>query len=268
MRRRKTGQAPFLWPILLVIAGVLLLLNNYLLIELNVLDYWPVIFVLFGLQLILRGDIAPSWQAQTFGITRGSVQDGVLEISSGEIDVKMQATHDSTRLAAGQYTARSRPRLHVRNNRATISMQRGQTWLFSLADWEIDLARDLPWTVLASAHFGQIEADLRGLAVRRGYFASGLGNVGIICSELGAELIVARSTFGDVRLAIPPDVPAIIHIEASPLTRVIRHSRQYRERPDHAIVTAAYEQTNAPPVQITLSSTFGNIHLMTAPDVG
>ena len=267
MSNRSTGNAPFLWPLLLVVAGVLLLLNNYLLIDLNVLEFWPIIFILFGLQLILRGDIAPSWQAQTFGITRGSVQSGTIEISSGEIDVSLQALADSGRLIAGQYTARSRPRLNVRNNRAALSMQRGQTWFLSMADWEVELAQDLPWTVLASAHIGQIDVDMRGLAIRRGYFASGLGNVRLICSDRGGGPIVARSTFGDVRLAIPAEVPAIIHIEASPLVRVIRHSRQYVERADHAIVTTAYEQTDAPAIEITLSSTFGNIHLMQAPAI-
>jgi hypothetical protein len=68
-----------------------------------------------------------------------------------------------------------------------------------------------------------------------------------------------------VRLAIPPEVPAIINVEASPLVRVIRHSRQYRELPDRTIITAAYEQTDAPALEITVSSTFGNIHLMQAP---
>ena len=36
--------------------GVLLLLNNYLIIDLNVLEFWLIIFILFGLQLILQGD--------------------------------------------------------------------------------------------------------------------------------------------------------------------------------------------------------------------
>lgn len=263
--RNQSGRAPLLWPLLLVVAGVFLLLNNFLLIDLNVLDYWPIALVLIGLQLLWRGDIAPSWQGQTFGITRGSVQDGALEISSGEIDVKLEALPNNERLIAGQYTARSRPKLSVRNNRASLSMQRGQTWWFSLADWDIGLASDLPWTILASAHLGQIDVDLRGLAIRRGYFASGIGNVRVICSERGSGPIVARSTFGEVRIAIPPDVPAIIYIEAGPLVRVIRHSRIYRELPDQSIVTRAYEETDAPAVEITLSSTFGNIHLMQAP---
>lgn len=266
--RKKSDRAPILWPILLVIAGVLLLLHNYLLIDLNVWEYWPLILVLVGLQLLWRGDIAPSWQAQTFGITRGSVQDGLLEISSGEIDVKVEALQESGRLVAGQYTARSRPSLSVRNNRVTLSMQRGQTWFFSLADWEVSLAADLPWTMLASAHLGQIDVDMRRLIVKRGYFASGIGNVRLVCSERGGGSLIARSTFGDVRLAIPPQVPAIIHVEASPLVRVIRHSRQYRELPDRTVVTTAYHETDAPPLEITVSSTFGNIHLMKAPPPG
>ena len=39
--------------------------------------------------LLVRGDLGITWQSQTFGITRGSVQSATLEASSGELDVKM-----------------------------------------------------------------------------------------------------------------------------------------------------------------------------------
>lgn len=264
MRRTQSSQTPFVWPLLLVVAGILLLLNNFFLISLNVLEFWPIVLILLGVQLLWRGDLAPSWQAQTFGITRGTVNSGSLEVSSGEIDVRLSAASRPDRLIMGQYTARSRPSLTVRSNRARLTMQRGHTWLLSLADWEINLARDLPWQLLVSAHIGQLDIDLRGLQIHQAYVASGLGDVRLVCSQFGEGAVFARSTFGDVRLAIPEDVAALIHLKTGPFCRVIRHSRRFLEQPDHTIVTDAY-RPDIPSLDITVSSTFGNIHLATVP---
>lgn len=263
--RAQSSQTPFLWPLLFVVVGILLLLNNFMLISLNVLEFWPIVLIFIGLQLLWRGDLAPSWQAQTFGITRGTVETGALEVSSGEIDVKLQALQRPGRLITGQYTARSRPNLMVRNNRAFLSMRRGNTWLFSLADWEINLSKDLPWAVLVSTHLGQVDIDLRGLTINRAYVATGIGNVRLVCPQLSNGPVVTRSTFGDIRLGIPEHVPAIIRLKISPLCRVIRHSRQFLEQPDHAIVTDTYSP-DAPALEVLVSSTFGNIHLITVPN--
>lgn len=261
----RSSQTPFLWPLLLVVVGILLLLNNFMLISLNVLEFWPLVLIFLGLQLLWRGDLALSWQAQTFGITRGTVESGVLEVSSGEIDVKLQASQRPGRLITGQYTARSRPNLVVRNNHAFLALRRGNTWLFSLADWEINLAKDLPWAVLVSAHLGQLDVDLRGLVISRAYIATGIGNVRLVCPQQSSGPIVTRSTFGDIRLGVPENVPVIIRLNLSPLCRVIRHSRQFLEQPDHAIVTDTYNP-DAPALEVMVSSTFGNIHLITVPN--
>jgi hypothetical protein len=264
--RSSANQTPFLWPLLLVIAGCLLLLNNFLLVSLDVTALWPVFLIFVGLQLLWRGDIAPSWQAQSFGITRGNVAEGLLEVSSGEIDVRLQAASREDRLIMGQYTARSRPSLQVRNNRATLRMQRGNTWLFSLADWNVELSRDLPWSMLVSSYLGQLDIDMRRLQVEHAYVASGIGDIRLICSDCLAGYVYARATLGDVRLAVPEGIPAIIRVKSGPLVRVIRHSRRYLEQPDRAIVTEEYEP-DAPAIQITVSSTFGNIHLISVPSL-
>jgi hypothetical protein len=198
----------------------MLLLHNFLLIDFDVTPYWPVLLIAVGIQLLLRGDIGPSWQAHTFGITRGSVQSASIEIESGELDVQVRALHKSGRLTAGQYTARSRPALSVRNNHATLRMERGQTWWLSLADWDVGLANDLPWSVLVSSYLGQLEVDLRGLIVDRAYASSGLGNVEIACPAQAEGTIFARSTFGDVRLALPDRSHAMITVKSGPFGRV------------------------------------------------
>src|SRR5258707_293712 len=182
----RPGRSPLILPLLLIAIGVVLLLKNFLLVEnLDILQYWPVLLVLAGLQLLVRGDLGITWQSQTFGITRGSVQSASLEASSGELDVKIRALRREGRLIAGQYTGRSRPMLDVHGDHARLNMQRGQTWPFSMADWEIGLAKDLPWQLLISAYLGELDIDLRGLRVEQAHVASGIGDVRIVVSDQG-----------------------------------------------------------------------------------
>lgn len=257
-------HAPRLWPIALMAGGIVLLLDNFLLIDLDVTPYWPVLLVAVGLQLLLRGDIAPSWQAHTFGITRGSVQSAAIEIESGELDVQLRALHRPGRLIAGQYTARSRPDLRVRNNHATLRMQRGQSWWLSLADWDVGLANDLPWSVLVSSHLGQLDVDLRDLAIDRAYITSGLGSVTVTCPQRVQSNVFARSTFGDVRLILPERSRVRVKVKTGPFGRVKIDAERFTQIDSRTYVTHfadddAHDDAQIVDLDVTVSTTFGSI---------
>jgi len=237
----RSNRPPLILPLALVIVGVALLLHNYLLLDaVDILRFWPVLLIAAGAQLLLRGDIGFTWQAQTFGITRGNVQSAALQASSGEIDVKLRALRREGRLIAGQYTARSRPALGVRGTHARLTLQRGQTWLLSLADWEIGLAHDLP------------------------YLASGIGDVRVVVSDAAPLNVLARSTFGNVTLVIPPDVPAVIHIEAGPIARVQIDETRFLLLEPGVYATVGYDRadTSVQATLATLNSTLGTVRLM------
>ncbi len=257
-------RAPWLWPLLVMIGGVLLLLDNFMLLEVDVRPYWPVILIALGVQLLLYGDIAPSWQAHTFGITRGSVESASLEIESGELDVQLRALRKSGRLIAGQYTARSRPDLTVRHNHATLRMQRGQSWWLSLAHWDVGLANDLPWGILISSYLGHLEADLHGLSIERAYVSSGLGNVSVACPRRASGVVVARSTFGDVQLSIPEGSCAQITIRTGPFGRVrVDESRFQQVEPGvYRAVNGSTPESAAPTeLNVVAGTVFGSIYV-------
>ena len=65
-------------------------MGNFLLLEeFNMLDLWPLLLVIPGVQVLLRGDLVPDDAARPFGITRGSVESATLHINAGEIDVEI-----------------------------------------------------------------------------------------------------------------------------------------------------------------------------------
>ncbi len=262
----RSGRPPVILPILLIAVGVVLLLRNFLLIEnIDLLQYWPIVLVLIGLQLLLRGDIGLTWQVQTFGITRGSVQTASLEASSGELDVRIRALRREGRLVAGQYTGRSRPGLKVDGDHARLQMQRGHTWPFSLADWEIGLAKDLPWSVLVSAYLGELDVDLRGLNILQANIASGIGDVRLVVSDIATEDLPgdvrACSTFGNVTLVIPPEVEAVVRIDRKPLARLQIDEARFLMLEPGVYATLGYEQSTMP-VNAEVVSTFGTVRLM------
>lgn len=257
----RSTRAPLLIPILLVGVGIVLLLNNFLLLDnVNILQFAPALLILAGIQLLLRGDIGISWQVQPFGITRGSVQSASLETSSGEIDVKVRALRREGRLIAGQYAARSRPALDVRNNHAYLSMQRGQTWPFSQGDWEIGLARDVPWTLLISTHLGEVDVDFRGLQVREANLGTGFGDISMMVNEFIASGVRARSTFGSITVSVAPEVQIIVRLEDRPMSRVHIDATKYLMIRPGLYATLNYERAEAP-VTVDVATTFGTIRL-------
>ncbi|MEL6148421.1 MAG: DUF5668 domain-containing protein, partial [Chloroflexota bacterium] len=87
----KGSRGPVVWPLMLTLVGIVLLLDNFLLIPLNTAALWPLLLVVAGAVLLLRGDFTPDDSTRTFGITRGSVEAALLEINAGEIDTRIGA---------------------------------------------------------------------------------------------------------------------------------------------------------------------------------
>lgn len=253
--------ALWFWPILLVVLGILLLLQNYLILEFNVKQFWPLLLVLLGLQVLIRGDLGISWQAHTFGITRGSVESGKLIANSGELDLRLSALEREGRLIAGQYSANSRPELVADGNRAVLTMVRGRTWLLSLADWEIGLATDLPWYLLLSSYLGEIEVDMQGIIVEQAHVSSGFGDIRVVAPDNPAGHIQLRSSFGNIYLTVPHNMEACIKVFAPPLFGVkLFDANRWQTTDEGHYITPGYNNA-VEPLEITVRGTFGDLFL-------
>lgn len=258
--RSQSNRPPRFWPLVVVITGVMLLLINFKIIEIDVLQLWPLLLIAAGLQVLLQGDLGISWQGQNFGITRGSVEEATLEADAGEIDMKLRALRREGRLVAGQYTARSRPRLKVEQEHATLYMRRGETWLLSLADWEIGLAPDLPWSLLLSAHLGKINADLRLLDLDEARISTGVGDIRLICPDREAGPLWVRSTFGNIAVEVPEAMPAALHVQGTTLSK-IQVSERFQEVEPGLWHTLDYDTAGVDPLSIEVVAVLGNVEI-------
>ncbi len=256
----KDLRVPVFLPLVGVALGVALLLENFLLLggfQVSVL--LPLILSAAGAWLLIRGDLGTR-AARSFGITRGSVESGVVEISAGEVDVVLGKAERRERLVEGQFAHGSRPSLTVDGVAAHLRFDRAATPWTSFADWQIRVADDLPWRVLVSTSLGQVNADFSGLILDGGHISTGLGDIRVVCPAESFAPLALRSAAGDIHVIVPPGQAARIHAHSGRLFKVKFAQTRYRET-ESGLYEALHADPDSPVVEIHLRGTFGDAYL-------
>jgi hypothetical protein len=257
----KGSRGPWLWPLLMAAVGIILLLNNFLLLgDFNALTLLPLLLVVAGAVVLLRGDFIPSSEIRTFGITRGSVESATLEVNAGEIDVRVRPIQQEGRLIAGQFALASRPTMRVTETHTHLQMDRSATPWISFSDWEMGLARDLPWQILVSTSLGQINLNLAELILQEGHIASGIGDIRLISPHEALGAISIRSTLGNIHVVTPLGYRTRITIQTGHFFKSHVDERRY-EQVEPGIYDSLGADEQAPLVEINLHGTFGDAYL-------
>lgn len=263
-RDRSTGnKGPLVLPLLLAIVGVFLLLSNFFLLgDFNILNLSPIILVLIGAVVLLRGDLVPSDNFRTFGITRGSIESATLEINAGEIDVSIRAlqTRNTERLIAGQYANQARPELDVRDVHANLSMERSKTPWLSFANWEMGISQDLPWQIVISSYLGQVNADLSNLIMQNALISTGIGDIHLVAPPESFETIYIRSLLGNITAHTPDGYNVRITVDSGRFFGVNVDDTRYEETESGVYLSCNRDEV-LPIVDIVISGTFGDAYL-------
>jgi hypothetical protein len=239
-----------------------LLLGNFLLLgTFSVTSLSFLLLVVLGIIVLLRGDLSPSTDARSFGITRGSVESGSVVINASDIDVTIDPLPSQDRLIAGNFAANARPALTTQGTHAHLTMDRAQTSLLSFADWELGLATGMPWTLDASTSLGQLDVDLTNVIVENARFTTGFGHVRLVAPiELLGEAIAVKSVMGDIHIVTPVGYNVQISAPSSHFFRVNVDTARYTPQDDH-IYLARDVAPDAPLVLIEVRGTFGDAYL-------
>jgi hypothetical protein len=250
-----------LWGFALAVLGVVLLLSTFLVLNsVNVLTLLPLTLVILGVVVLLRGDILSGGQSSTFGITRGSVESGIIEINAGEIDIIAHPLQRPERLIAGQYALGARPNLVVQETQAILRMERAATPWLSFADWDVGMAQDLPWTVYISTSLGEVNLDLTGIIVSRVSIGTGLGDIRLTCPQETMEPLELRSAVGSIHVLAPPMTPVRVRVVAPRFANVRVDGGRF-EMTEPGVYTARDADPLRPMVQVVARTTFGDITL-------
>jgi hypothetical protein len=263
-RSDSKSKSPIIWPLALVAIGVILLFHNFILLgDLNIINLSPLILVLIGAWILLRGDIRPSDHAKSFGITRGSVESATLDIRSGEIDVAiaMLPTSNQERLIAYRsYPVQSRPELKVDGVHTQLTMRRQHTPWFSYTDWDMLIAQRLPWQLLITSHLGQVTLDLAEGIVSTVRVATGIGNIHLITPYETLDDIRLSSTLGTTHLTTPFGHASQIVITQGRFMNIHVDDTRYQITESGDFVSLDAEE-DAPLVYVLISGTFGDVYL-------
>lgn len=259
----RRAKGPILLPLILVGSGVLLLLNNFLIVQnFNLAHLLPLALVVIGGQILLRGDWLPGADFRTFGITRGSVESALLEIESGEIDVGIQALQGRTqeRLIAGQYAANARPELFVTGTHAHLRLERSRTPWLSFADWELGLSSGLPWELLISTGSGVVNVDMTSIIVKKVAIYTGIGEIRFVAPTELFETIQLHSTLGNIYITAAPAVPTRITIMGGRLFNIHVDASRYTQT-DPGVYETGAPATDLPAVVIQVTGGAGDVYL-------
>lgn len=264
-RNRSRGtNGPLVWPLAVAILGVLLLLSNFFLLpgDFNLIVLWPVLLVFLGAGVLLRGDIVPGDDFRTFGITRGSIESATIEINSGEIDIHIRAlqTRNTERLIAGQYANQARPELDVRDVHAYLTMDRSDTPWLSFADWEMGISQDLPWQIVASTYFGQVNADFNHVIIQNALINTGIGDIHFVSPSEAFETIYLRSLFGNISIFTPEGYNIRITVDGGRFFGLNVDESRYEEI-EAGVYTSRDISDESSLVDIVVSGTFGDTYL-------
>ncbi len=255
------SRGPWLWPLVLVLIGVILLLDNFLLLD----DFdptllWPLVLVLIGAQVLLQGDFLPGNHSKTFGITRGSVEAALLEINAGEVDVQLRSLQREGRLIAGQFAAQSRPVMAAADANAHLRLDRAATPWFSFANWEMGLARDLPWQIYISTHLGQVQLDMSSTIVENLVVGTGFGDIRLICPYECLGTIHLQSALGSIQLVTPHGYHVTVIAPQGRFFGVHVDPERYEEI-EPGVYHAHDPDPTAPQFEVHIGGTFGDAYL-------
>ncbi len=259
---RTKGGAPsgWFWSLALVALGIALLLNNFLLISgFNVTTLLPLVLVIIGAVIVVRGDIFAGGAGKNFSITRGSVESAALEISAGAIDVQAYALQREGRLIAGQFAPNTRPFLTVDGVDAKLRMDRAMTTFFSFSAWTAALANDLPWKLYVSTHLGQVSLDLSDVIIDTAVISTGLGNIQLTTPKEALAALYVRSALGVIRVVVPAGQNVRI---IAPNTRLftVQADKERYANPEAGIYVTLNGTLDAPETLIYVNGTFGDAY--------
>jgi hypothetical protein len=163
-------------------------------------------------------------------------------------------------LIAGQFAAQARPQMGVQDAHAYLKMDRAMTPWLSFADWEVGLARDLPWQIFVSTNVGQVNLDLSDVIVQDAIVATGVGDIRLVCPREAFGTLVVRSALGSVQWVTPHGVHARIHVSSGRLFGVHVDDNRYAQI-EPGVYAAHDAELDAPVIEVEISGTFGDAYL-------
>jgi hypothetical protein len=230
-----------LWPILVITAGVLLLLNNLGMLSLDLWELlwrgWPLILIAIGIDLLigrrsawgaavaalliiavllaglgLYGRVAEAGSFPTHSIERplGAASSAALQIDAPVVDLSLSPGAAAGVLVEGGIRQASGGRIDeqfaITQGRATLRLEEffPTPYIFGMTpDWELQLGSGVPLDLDIDSGVGRHALDLRGLQLDRLNSNLGVGQVSLWLPDQGRMTVQVGMGVGQTIVRVP-----------------------------------------------------------------
>jgi hypothetical protein len=186
----------------------------------------PLLAVLAGLWLVTRAPgtaVVPS-----YAIERADHQAATLIVAAGLSDVEVRGFSGASQLVTGQFPAAGGPGFSVRGPEARVELSPRQAMpLLPGQRWSAALAKGLPWTLNLRTWTGDLDVDLRDLAVTDLQLRSPLGDVSLQLPAAGQAALDLQLWAGDLHVRVPEGMAVKVKVRAGPLAAVRADERRF-----------------------------------------
>lgn len=253
----------------IVLGGVILASNLGLLapgVQRAVEVIWPAGIILAGLGLILAGDQYWSsnyWSSNSaqFTVERGEAQEVDLLVSPGMADLRVEAASRTGELLAGELPLPLRPKIVTSAGHTTAAIE--PFWpVPSLpgARWSLTLAKDLTWQLDLRSSTGNLDLDLREIALAGLRLRSTFGDVDLTLPTTGRADLDLGLVFGDLAITVPEGMGVKVKLQTGALTQVAHDERRFIRLSPNELGTPLYA-VSAQRCTLTVWLGTGDLHL-------
>jgi len=215
------GRGSLFWGVLILLAGILLLANNFVRIDVwNIL--WPVAIILIGGWLLLRPRLGQgSLETQNVMVPLESASDVDLHLYHGAGRLSVRSTSTPGTLVSGTCVggadvnvSKSGP-----STRVDLRSRAGDAWFnnpgpFGFA-WDLSVTPEVPLRLTVETGASETNLDLRDLKVTDLQLKTGASSSNVtLPANAGMTRVKISSGAASVKLFVPPQVAAHISVQA------------------------------------------------------
>lgn len=214
------AKGALLWGFILVLAGVLLLLDNLGIIHVNVWGLiWPLFMIALGVRLTLDAlSRKQTSEAEEVEIPLDSATSARIRIRHGAGRLQLDDSAGESILISGSFGGGIQHRVKREGEVLEVEMSAPVDWLpriflpWTGLHWRVSLNREIPLTISLETGAGESLLDLSGLQVTNLHLKTGASSTEVtLPARAGHTYAEVKAGAASVTINIPDGVAARIH---------------------------------------------------------
>jgi hypothetical protein len=228
----------------MVLGGVILASNLGLFtpeVQRAVEMIWPAGLILAGLCVILAGEQFWSSKSAGFTVERGAAEEADLLVSPGTADLQIEAASGEGELLAGELPLPMRPKIVTHEGHTTVEIK--PFWpvpSLRVSRWSVELAKDLTWQLDLHSSTGNLDLDLRDVALEGAKLRSTFGDVDLTLPTSGRADLDIGLVFGDLTVTVPEGLGVKVKLKTGALANVAHDERRFIRLAPNELGTPLY----------------------------